>query len=571
MNWNPCQGLGLRTIGMVASALADDYNIKVLVTGKTACTSRTDDGETVVTIPALDYDNPDYLTLVRGYVDHEAGHVRFTDFTDARRLGSLVGRVKFERVQGLANIYEDILVERKMGEYYAGCKSNFRRLALHIFGDSKEYESYAQNDGFGLVAGYILYNVRSQVYPELEAGRDFIRNQVEQTYPGLADALDDAILSDVLDQIVSTEDNITLAIDTEKVISRYLTEQMQSIMDGEGQETGQEQGDSDEQQGGGGNTQQSGPSKSALQSLGNHTTDAGVASSVSISERVAKRVGNTALMSEQYLPDSGGVTQVMTFADANGNVASSSGHEHSSLHTSWLPDNDYNNAIRVSCALDAQLQALLQTFVQNRGGAARIGKLDTRKLSRLSVNNPNVFKRVVDKQGVSTDVILLMDVSGSMDCGGRINTATSALYAVMRSLRKIKGVRSSAYAFGSNDILEVVSPDQRLTRKVYVHPDGGTYCGEALMAVVSKFSPKHYDRRMVILLTDGETYNPNYFSYALHRVQRAGVIMLGVGIQHDKLAKYIDDPDRYAEVRYLPDLVPEMFRLLRKNLVGKSL
>ena len=603
---------------MVASALADDYSVNVLVTGNVACTVRNKrDNSTVITIPAIDYDDPDYLTLVRGYIDHEAGHVRFTDF-DCGEAAKTTYREVAERVHVLANIFEDAYVERKLSDYYTGCKSNFRRLSLRIFGNKDKYEGYDTESGFSLVTGYILYKVRSQVYPELAEGCDFIRKCMDRTYPGLADELDTQVLDGVLAKTISTQANIDLAVQVSSIIDKYIQEQQNNLAQQHTASNSSSSGSSTSNAGSkGGNdstagndasgSKGSGTDNNASGSKGSGTGNDASSSKGSFGSGTGRNTGSSSggaaendllklmpdvndldemgnvsvsrIISDQInhdlndahnLPPGG--HQAMIVADSYGNVLSASQRAtRMLLSTSTLKPDLYNNAVRVSCALDAQLQALLQTFVQNRGGAARIGKLDTRKLSRLAVNNPNVFNRYVDKQGISTDVIILMDASGSMNSGGRIETASSALYAVMRSLRKIKGVRSSAYAFGGDEVLRVVSPEERLTTNVFIHPNGGTFCGEALMAVATNFSTQPYNRRMVILMTDGETSNASYFTHTLNRFAKAGVIILGVGIQCSALRKHINNKDKYAEVYKLPDLVPELFRLLRKNLVEKSL
>lgn len=592
---------------MVASALADDYSVNVLVTGNVACTVRNKrDNSTVITIPAIDYDDPDYLTLVRGYIDHEAGHVRFTDF-DCSETAKTTYLEVAERVHVLANIFEDVYVERKLSDYYTGCKSNFRRLSLRIFGNKDKYEPYVMESGFSLVSGYILYKVRSQVYPELAEGCDFIRTCVDDIYPGLADELDTQVLDGVLAKTISTQANIDLAVQVSSIIDKYIQEQQNNLAQQHTASNSSSSGSSTSNAGSkGGNdstagndapgSKGSGTDKDASGSKGSSGSGTGKNTgsssggadendllklmpdvndldemgNVSVSRIISNQINRDLNDARHSLPPGG--QQAMIVADSYGNVLSASQQAaRMLLSTSALKPDLYNNAVRVSCALDAQLQALLQTFVQNRGGAARIGKLDTRKLSRLAVNNPNVFNRYVDKQGISTDVIILMDASGSMNSGGRIETASSALYAVMRSLQKIKGVRSSAYAFGGDEILRVVSPEERLTTNVFIRPNGGTFCGEALMAVATNFSTQPYNRRMVVLMTDGETSNASYFTHTLNRFAKAGVIVLGVGIQCSALRKHINNKDKYAEVYNLPDLVPELFRLLRKNLVEKSL
>ena len=66
----------MRSLPLVAGVLGRKYGVKVEIGGTDAYT----DG-TVIRLPSLPGDVPDtLLAMVRGYLDHEAGHVRDTDF-----------------------------------------------------------------------------------------------------------------------------------------------------------------------------------------------------------------------------------------------------------------------------------------------------------------------------------------------------------------------------------------------------------------------------------------------------------------------------------------------------------
>ena len=110
----------LGALPLLAQALGDKYGVKVDIGGDRAWT----DGDTIQ-LPALPLEDDGKLwVLANGYLDHEAGHVRHSDFTVARGATPLH--------QTISNILEDIRVDARLGERYPGCLSNSRRLDAQL-------------------------------------------------------------------------------------------------------------------------------------------------------------------------------------------------------------------------------------------------------------------------------------------------------------------------------------------------------------------------------------------------------------------------------------------------------
>ena len=65
----------LSSLPLLASVLGDKYGVEVRIGGDRAATNGK-----VIFIPSLPIEaDKDLLSLVRGYIDHESGHIRFTD------------------------------------------------------------------------------------------------------------------------------------------------------------------------------------------------------------------------------------------------------------------------------------------------------------------------------------------------------------------------------------------------------------------------------------------------------------------------------------------------------------
>ncbi len=96
-----------------ASALASRRGLELRVGGNTACT----DGKVII-LPVLPEDDETARVLAAGYVDHEAAHVKWTDFT--------VNNSQWQ------NLLEDVRIERLQGERFPGAKINLGKLLKKV-------------------------------------------------------------------------------------------------------------------------------------------------------------------------------------------------------------------------------------------------------------------------------------------------------------------------------------------------------------------------------------------------------------------------------------------------------
>jgi len=88
------------------------------------------DGKQIV-LPSLDQNvelTHEAAMVLRGYVDHEAGHVRHTDFEAHRKFSS----TSTERQHKIWNCLEDMWLERKVMAEYPGAEKNLRQLSQTV-------------------------------------------------------------------------------------------------------------------------------------------------------------------------------------------------------------------------------------------------------------------------------------------------------------------------------------------------------------------------------------------------------------------------------------------------------
>jgi len=101
----------------VAKALTDAHDVKVVFYG-----DRCETDGRVITLPSLPDKIPaEIISMLRGYLDHEVGHIAFTDFKTYRKLP------KNETERFALNAIEDVRIELEMESIWKGCKVNFER------------------------------------------------------------------------------------------------------------------------------------------------------------------------------------------------------------------------------------------------------------------------------------------------------------------------------------------------------------------------------------------------------------------------------------------------------------
>ncbi|EMO3898739.1 porphyrin biosynthesis protein, partial [Klebsiella pneumoniae] len=99
--------------------LLSGKNIPVAECGDTAYVRYNKKGEPVmVNIPSIPDDaSPALMNAIRGFLDHEVGHLLFTD-------EKVVKKMRNTKAFGLWNALEDVYIERRMSEVFTGSRRN---------------------------------------------------------------------------------------------------------------------------------------------------------------------------------------------------------------------------------------------------------------------------------------------------------------------------------------------------------------------------------------------------------------------------------------------------------------
>ena len=578
----------MRSLPLVASVLGRKYGVKVEIGGTDAYT----DG-TIIRLPSLPGDVPDtLLALARGFLDHEASHVRDTDFNVLKdaNLTPLEMHVW--------NTLEDWRVEHKLASIFPGCRQNFDWLIAHIFGSEQRDEPVQPAVK---ILNWLLLEVRSWDVLALSNKRDTMAGQLDRDFPRVRPKIE-RVLKAVRTKCRSTQDAIGFAREIVRILDQFAnpstrpepTDQVdpeQQQTHGEGKspastsssstEVGnnqQEQENPSETEGtfSGGDAQEgsavevySPSTDQADSSRDDRLDDPG-----EIGEEARDHLLDLLGAGEDDLPQSLGdiLADALQVNSSRSKESAVTVAVPTTKNAGPLSEDDVLEARQASMALRTRLQGLLQTKVLSRASSGRRGRLDTGQLHRLAVSDPRVFRVKAERVGIDTAVHILLDCSGSMV--RRIRLACCSCYAVASALEASK-INVAVTAFPSSQlpngsystVSPVITHGQKVQANLDLAPAGGTPMGEALWWVMQNMLPLSERRKLILIVTDGEPDSVECAVQAIEQGLLAGFEIYGVGITSPAIMSLL--PGRSVVVNAVTDLAPAMFTLLENAILGR--
>ncbi len=557
----------LNCLPLLASILGDQYGVQVCIGGSEACT----DGK-IIHIPALPLDcDEELLAKVRGFVDHEAAHIRHTDFATMKEAN--MDAATFN----LFNCLEDWRVEKRLSAIFPGCRQNLNRLIRKFFIDEVEARVGAQTPALA-VLDYVLLTVRSWDVPEVTPRRMAVRNVLRREYPGLAEMID-AVLVKARIHCPDTVATIGYARQLAACIRQWEPEVKEDSLRGKNNDSRRNEGENPAQSG----------EYSARDSEYDADSDHSDSpckeerSNRTASQAHAKRNQRrgTACDGKQELEDlftadSRNLPRNLGELLAEGLIAApiptpDNGMEVAVLGTRFvqaLPPEEKAEALQSCNALRQRLQGLLQTQALRRCAIGRRGKLHPASLHRLSLGNPRIFRRESVQSGLNTAVHILLDCSGSMD-GEAIVLARQACFAVAKALECIRGVNPAVTVFPAFSARPAVFPlirhGEKVTEHFRVTASGSTPLAPALWWVLQRLCALEEERKIILVLTDGAPDTVAPCLCAFKQAEGLGVEVYGIGINTAIINRLL--PGRNRVITALSELAPAMFEILQTALL----
>lgn len=214
----------LKALPLVASMLGDKLGVKVVFgEQETACT----DGSTVYLPPLPMEEDEELYWLVSGYIDHEAAHIRHTDFESmkAAKLSPVAHHI--------FNIIEDWRVEHELVKRYPGCREHFDWLNRHLYlpkTKRKKGKAGGEIPPAFFILDYVLHSVNMGDVPELETARKPVARVIDTHWPTLRMSLDE-VLEQIPVRCLSTHDCIEVALEILSLLEAEAQKQKSAQID----------------------------------------------------------------------------------------------------------------------------------------------------------------------------------------------------------------------------------------------------------------------------------------------------------------------------------------------------
>ena len=435
---------------IVAAALGRKFGVEVGVGGHEACT----DGRRI-RIPDIP-DDPASRDLAWGYLAHEAGHVRHTDFAvyeQAAREGVLQ--------EILQNRIEDVRIEHEIARPYPGTRATITAVLRRMLAEGRMSAPKATDHPAQVLAAYLLLALRHEVLRQDVLAEEARKaaGTLRQVFPAPFIARLREMMGEVTG-LTSTAETVDLA----RRIRRLIEDEADKAPEnGSGPTSVPENKDvSDQRSGSAGTPRDEKPSLNAMADGPEPIRqNEGVGGTPDTAESESDGDQDGCPDGSETRPDGGQGTDSPDAADAEAPGASAEdggdsnqrdalaavlaagagdcdgdlfaevgrllGTEASSTNEIRLPlPEDYTgNALagmrllaRVqaeSARLSARLQGLVQASRMDRPRPVRSGRrLDPRRLHRVAVADERIFARKAHRIAPNTAVHLLVDLSGSM-------------------------------------------------------------------------------------------------------------------------------------------------------------
>lgn len=567
-------GLFINSMSKLASMLGARYGVKVQVSGTGAFTNYSGKSP-IINLPLVTAERGQEV-LLRGYLDHEAGHVRYTN----RKIFDSARVQQAYLVKTLWNICEDVYIERRMSAAFRGCGQNLRRIAIILF--RGKIEPTTSEPVLEQALSYILYGCRSIPVQELRPEAAVLRDAFP--WPSILPELDKLIARSAVTK--NSDECLSLAEEMEDlIISAYK----------------QEYGEKQSQQSGQGQDSQSGQGQDSQKPL-TKAEQKRVASLKKKLDKAINKIAKSYIGSDNITPGemweimkkhraqsidaghgyySSGAEDIKHKLDigraiadklaSNNDIEKYTGCRSMTIRKAAgcnsLSQEDIILGDRMAVQLASRMSSVLQTRSLVKRGTGSVGtRLDNHRLYRPAVGDARIFRHDIPGRTPDVEIMCLVDTSGSM-YGDSIDVVNQTMYAIAKATQNIRGCAVGIMSF--NTIMESVKdmytpvPPVRLTK---MEANGSTYLGSALMRVLDCFTEKAR-RHVVIILTDGMADDLPILSSALDRAEQNAVEVYGLGIGSG--GSYIGDVmgrKHFRDVRHNNEIPAALLGMLGEAL-----
>uniref|UniRef100_E6XGZ2 von Willebrand factor type A n=1 Tax=Shewanella putrefaciens (strain 200) TaxID=399804 RepID=E6XGZ2_SHEP2 len=556
------------SLPMYIGALANQTGIKVKIGGNSAEVGRY--GSTWhIKLPYIDTKNVELAALSYGYALHETGHILYTDFDFRNEWIKGVSA----KTNTLRNIFEDMYIERQLRRKLKGSHDRLSKVRSHLTkrGDELNLDELTTAKLIDLVIYFYGFSVNGYDKVYYKQFEDFKTELDARIEPAFTAVLMGIVGNSRYTQ--STKDCAVLAEEVMQYIEDYLDEQANKSNDanssdddtdsdsddanGSDDDSDDANGsddDSDDANGSDDDSDDANGSDDDSDGAEGSQGDTGDADSSNDSGDIN---GLKSALREFLDDESGDLEDSLEKALKAEIEAEKEGDDNEpdprevSYNPSVLPapiqnqnfahaDSIQKNARKESLFLAQRLHGLVESKAQlqlDRRSSGR--RLINNAGLRLMQNDMRVFKHESQVDMPNTAVTLLLDQSNSM-CGKAYQTSVESTYALVEALSKINLVKTSVLGFGNSTESVIAlkgfeeTPAKCLTKLASSSADG--YCtplATGLWAALNQLYTRTEDRKVVLVVTDGQPHGFQYCKNLIAEMQASNVEVYGIGIGND--------------------------------------
>lgn len=555
----------IQSLPIIAKSLGRNMGVSVVVDAGRARTNGS-----VIYLPSLPLTDPEVATLGLGYIIHEAGHIRYSDFTIDMSLFSAMER-------SLGGKMEDIRMEQCVIRDYPGAKKRLINLMAKLVTDGFFRPVSDDVNAASALSAYVLYGLRVKALGQLalEGYAEKAKNVLQSLVTPFAFTRINSVLARVtasknereifvlaqeLSQVLKEEserqdppsqnqeqdgDDGDDAASDDSADSSGAPQDTSGDLDGGGDSQGDESEPADDQDGDtNGTSQQNGNSEEQGDS---DASDGSVVSSGLTPEELEK--AQQAMKEMLEMTEGDGPQDISNALSKLIEEEIEQARDRGSYAVNMTPFTlDFNvsssdhqkaldNAQAATSALRSRMTQLVQANAKAKRNTSRHGRrLNGRKIHRVKTNNPSLFQSVSRTKAVNTTVQVLLDRSGSMHkVMGLANTTTLSLVA---ALKQIPNVTAGAAVFpsgGGDSAVGVLSRhDQRIEQTAGNFPQvvemGSTPLLPALIWSGNTLLEQKEPRKILIVITDGEPDSMTDTHETIRDLRAGGIEVYGLGI-----------------------------------------
>lgn len=537
-----------KAMPIVADAFGRKYGVRIAIGGDQAYTTEG----TIVIPTSAESEDPEVLW---GYLAHEAAHLRYSDFTLS---------ISPPLRQALTNVLEDIRVELAIRVPFPGTRL-FILKAIEVMKTRGEIGFFPPPPDrkvhpAAVLHDYILCRLRSDLLGQKVLAEDADRAEkaMRELFPKGAMARLNGLLSKVPD-LMSSREALALADQILRMIQEELDRQ-------------------DEDKAGAGRRSDPNSWGSSSDSESDSDRESGnldlADSSGENGEAAGSAAGKLAFCDliqagQEVFQDPFQKVRERMSAVAAGN---SEWTFPIAKEIQGKPDPARIASLkRRTTKLRTSLQGMVQASQMRRIRPVSMGlRIDPARLAGTVVGDCRVFRRQLPKPAPNTAVHILLDRSGSM--AYRIWQASDAVLALALALDGIPGVNPAVTAFPGSNNREVCvlhrhggGSVEKSASAFEIAASGGTPLHTALMYACAAVMACREERKVVMVITDGDPDDATKVLDAIRLCERFGIEVYGIGIGVD--VKHLFG--QATSIQSVEELAVRIFDLSRDFLLGR--